>query len=85
MIELNQNSKIYLTCPANYFTGGPECLHQLCLALNQNGFDACMYYLSSKDENPVHPNFKKYNLKYVLSIEDNINNVIIVPETHTHI
>ena len=41
-----------------------------------------MFYLKKIDD-PIHPNYKKYINDYVFEIEDDANNVLIVPETRT--
>ena len=77
------NKKIYIACPANIATGGPELLHQLCYKLGKKGYSAYMYYFNrKKTENPVNDRYKKYNTKFVDFIEDNNNNIVIVPETN---
>lgn len=73
--------KVYIVCPANKATGGPELLHQLCNCLNKLGIDAVMYYYGGDKRNPVHENYRHYNNKYEFSMKDNENNIIIVPET----
>lgn len=68
MFKINNNTKIFVACPANSKTGGPELLHQLVHELNKLGLDAYMYYIGTKISNrkkPVHPEFKKYNNKWV--------------------
>lgn len=81
---ISKNSSIYVTCPANIATGGPELLHQLVYELRKLGFDAYMYYLSD-DENkyPVHKEYVVYQNPYVLRITDVDSNLLIVPEVYT--
>ncbi len=79
MIEVYSNSKIYVMCPPQTATGGPELLHQLVYKLSLQGFDISMYYYPAM-ENPVHENYLKYNCRFVTSIEDNPSNVLIIPE-----
>jgi hypothetical protein len=84
MIFLNENSTIYIACPANYATGGPELLHQLCDTLRTNGYKAFMFYYEvKKNENPIHPEYQKYNIDFSSHIDDNDENYLIVPETNT--
>ncbi|MGC8650994.1 MAG: hypothetical protein ACP5S8_08540, partial [Hydrogenobaculum sp.] len=65
-VEIYKNSKIYIACPANFATGGPELLHQLGYHLiNDLNIEAFMYYYnfdSSKFSNPVHPAYKIYKV-----------------------
>ncbi|GAA3948305.1 hypothetical protein GCM10022209_51420 [Chitinophaga oryziterrae] len=81
MIVVHKNTKIYAMCPAATFTGGPELLHQLVNKMTLAGYEAYMVY-SGDAENPVHPNFVIYNNKYTTEIEDNPENILIVPEIY---
>lgn len=85
-MHLNKESKIYVACPANVATGGPELLHQLVYKLNKFGINAYMYYYNrKKGVDPVHQEYKVYNNKYVDHIDDNSNNIIVVPEVKTEL
>ncbi|PMP88226.1 MAG: hypothetical protein C0173_07520, partial [Desulfurella sp.] len=86
-INILGNTKIYIACPANVATGGPELLHQLAFHLiNDLNIKAFMYYYDfdkSKSKTPVHPEYKFYNVPYVLEIPENEDvdkNILIVPE-----
>lgn len=81
-ILLSKNTKIFILAPTNTSTGGPECLHQLAKSL-KNIFkikDIFMVYLPQIDGNPVHKNYKGYKIKYSNTIEDNEDNLLIIPE-----
>lgn len=78
---LNIKKKIYIMCPANLATGGPELLHQLCYKLNKLNYEAYMFYFG-QIENPVHERYKEYNNKYVTKFFDSKENIIIIPETN---
>lgn len=80
MIKIYPNTKVYIAAPAAAATGGPELLHQLAFHLNNEGIKAYMYYYPSNHPNPIHPNYKEYNVQYVNEIEDKKDNVFIVPE-----
>ena len=87
-MKLYPNSKVYIFCPANCNSGGPELAHQLASALISFGVEAYMLYyeLGSYSVNladPVHDFYKKYHVPYVFDAEDNQKNIIIVPETVT--
>jgi len=85
-LHINNNTKIYVACPANVATGGPELLHQLVYELTNLGFDAFMYYYKrTENKQPVHEAYIRHNNKYVNNVEDNENNVLIVPETKTEL
>lgn len=86
-VEIYFNTKIYIACPANTATGGPELLHQLGFHLiNDLNITAFIYYYNfdnSKFKTPVHPEYEFYNVPYVLEIsekEDIEENILIVPE-----
>lgn len=61
---------IYILCPANLETGGPEVLHQLGYKLNLMGVEAKMFYLNRmKDVDPVADRYRKYNVPYSNSLD----------------
>jgi hypothetical protein len=86
MIKIYPETKVYIACPANIATGGPELLHQLCYHLRSDmRINAIMYYYgyNKKNKSPVHPEYEKYSNPYVLEIsieDDNKKNILIVPE-----
>ena len=82
-LNIQQNTKIYVACPGNVATGGPELLHQLVFELNKLGFNAYMFYYEKMEDNPVHMAYKKYDNPYVETIEDRKENIFIAPEVVT--
>ena len=61
-IILSKKTKIYILAPANTYTGGPECLHQLAFYINKIfKVQTFMYYLPNDTRQPTHKNFKHYN------------------------
>lgn len=62
-----------------YETGGPEALHQLCDAINNNGGDAYIWYYG---ENHSHPPtaYKDYNIKITTELVDEKDYAIVLPE-----
>jgi len=82
LMQVNSDSIFYIFCPANFATGGPEALHQLGHRLSSLGFNVFMHYIFTTDQNPVHPNYLKYNLHYTDEIINSKNNLIILPETY---
>jgi len=82
---INGVKKYYIVAPANFATGGPELLHQLAYKLKQSGINVSMYYIPSNQINPVHENYKQYELDFVREIVDDEQNVLIVPETKTQL
>lgn len=80
--------KIYVACLAHRHTGGLTLAHQLCYELIQQGYSAYMYYYfgyGQKKDNPVNENYKKFNLPYVLRIEDEVQNIVVTPETNVNL
>ena len=81
---VTDRSKIYVVCPANFATGGPEVLHQLVNVLNTCGREAYMYYLPSDHPDPVHLEYAFYNNPFVRNITDDSANILIMPEVYPH-
>ena len=80
-IVLKKNTVIYIMSPSNTFTGGPELLHQLAFYISKIlKIDTKMFYLPEDESNPIHSNFKKYNINYSKKIEDLEENILIIPE-----
>lgn len=79
--------KIYIFCPANVTTGGPELLHQLSdylTELKQESY--IVYYKDTHIENAKIPEaYKKYNIKTTTKIEYNNNNYFIIPEVSIYL
>lgn len=77
------NKKIYILCPPNSATGGPEALHQLGHILKEMNCDVKMLY-SKRKSNPVHEFYKKYNVPYTFKAIDSANSIIVIPESMTN-
>ena len=84
-MDLKENSKVYIVCPANSYTGGPTLLHQLGARLQADGVNVSMYYWPAEAKIKVHPGYERFSLPMVETIEDKPENVIIVPETLYHL
>lgn len=85
--EINAK-KIYVVCPADIKTGGPELLHQLVFTLNKNGLDASLVYSGIKNHDyKIIEEYRQYIDSYILEsdIEDKSENLLIVPETNVRI
>ena len=85
-MKIYPNTKIYIICPGNLNSGGPELCHQLCSQLIQFGANAFMMYLENSSiplnkEDPVHDFYKKYHLPYTFELEDEPQNILVIPET----
>ncbi|MDQ0105768.1 hypothetical protein J2T02_000861 [Chitinophaga terrae (ex Kim and Jung 2007)] len=83
MIPVYDNTVIYVMCPPQVFTGGPELLHQLAFKLRQFGMNAEMFYYPHSEQ-PVHVNFVAYNNPYVAEIIDKEENILVVPEVYAN-
>lgn len=81
-MKLYSDSKVYILCPSNSASGGPEVCHQLCSEMIKLGIEAYICYIKKMDE-PVHTNYKKYHLPYVFKPEDLPHNICIVPEVYS--
>lgn len=89
-LNITKNTKIYVACSANVVTGGPELLHQLVHQLNQLGLNAYIHYYYYEDnkkgsKDPTDEAYKKYNNPVIEKIQDNKNNIYIVPEVKTNL
>lgn len=72
---------IYILCPANFASGGPELLHQLGYKLRLLGFEAVMYYWNQKAQiSPICNEYLKYNVPYTQTLSDKQENIVIIPE-----
>ncbi|MCL2062538.1 MAG: hypothetical protein FWH03_07970 [Firmicutes bacterium] len=81
---INEKTKIYVAVPAGVKTGGPELLHQLGSVLKSNGLPAQMYYYAVGAQSSAVPeDYLKYGCETADTIEDNENNILIVPEVKT--
>lgn len=87
MIRVNNDSKIYIICPAYTKTGGTELLHQLAYKIRENGRYCIMSYCGATRSNPIHrdPAFDKYIQEEINinDIEDKKENIVIIPEICT--
>lgn len=84
-LKINKDSKVFIFAPSKRHTGGPELLHQLCNELSNNKINSYMYYYPKIHLNPVHDNYKKYNVKYKRFVRDSEENVIILPEVYAYL
>lgn len=75
--------KVYVLCPAQYVTGGPEALHQLAAAGRMLGFDTSLVYFPEKHPAPTSAVFECYDVRVAAAVCDASDSVVIVPETET--
>lgn len=69
LLTIKPRSKIYIICPPNLATGGPELLHQLAEKLSMMKYNSYIYY-PSKSNNPTPERFKKYKINIANKIEE---------------
>jgi hypothetical protein len=84
-LNISGKTKIYVCCPADFISGGPELLHQLVCHLNKLGLRAFIYYYDKKEDTLPHKMYAGYNNQYVDHVEDKQENIIITPEVNTSI
>ncbi len=80
-MKLYPDSKVYVLCPRNYASGGPELCHQLCSQLIKLNINAFMFYVpNTPKHNPVPEVYMKYHLPYTFDLEDSEKNIFVIPE-----
>lgn len=79
-LNINQDTIFYILAPADVDTGGPHDLHQLGYELKNQGKKVFMYYFPAKQDDPIHENYKVYNIPFTNEIEDSRKNILIIPE-----
>ena len=84
-IKINSESIIYVLCPAFFKTGGTELLHQYTDVLLKAGFNCFIVYPDATEKENINPAFLKYvkDYKRLEDIQDDANNIIIIPEVFT--
>jgi hypothetical protein len=85
-LPLKKGSKVYVVAPAGVVTGGPEDLYQLAESIRDifPGVHVYMYYIARRGvENPVAPEYEHFGLEVAEQIEDDEDNVLILPECYT--
>ena len=83
---INKSTIIYILAPHSKYTGGPTLLHQLGFNLQEKyNYKVRMYYYGNKNGDPVHPNYKKYNLTNADYIDDSPQNILISGEITQHL
>lgn len=85
---MNKYKNIYVICPANSVTGGPDALHQMVYYLNEMHLNAKIVYVSNaadkKDFKIAEP-YRKYLDAFLLEkdIQDDECSAIIIPEMYS--
>lgn len=79
---MSKYSKIYVLCIGGLKTGGTELLHQLVFRLNREGQMAYIVYIGNDLSMPeAFKNYIETPVKRLDEIEDDAENLIIIPET----
>jgi hypothetical protein len=73
---------IYIICPAQTLTGGPEAVHQCVDVLRRSGADARIVYVPEMPD-PTQLAYAHYDTRYARRVEDRPENLIMAPETLT--
>ncbi len=82
------HNTIYILCPNELVTGGTEALHQMVDAINKQGGDGRIVYVSRlsvgvKRRPPFR--FRHYEINVATSVDDTIGNAIVAPEVYPEI
>ncbi|WP_165707384.1 hypothetical protein [Pectobacterium polaris] len=78
--------KVFICCPGDIVTGGPELLHQLASTLQNLGVDSYMLYTPFEKKFTTPIQYQKYNTKVIDFEKEKVKgNIIIIPETLTHL
>jgi hypothetical protein len=81
MLTLNDDTIIYVLCPARIVTGGIEAVHQLVHKLRQFGHDARIMP-NPKVGNPVLLQYRNYDVVFADEIMDHERNILITTEVN---
>lgn len=84
-MEVYKDTIIYIFCPPNVVTGGPEALHQLRYYLEKEGYKAYIVYNHTGIMTPPQ-RYKQYDVKTISyrNIEDKSKHILVVPEHYTY-
>lgn len=72
---------IIICSAGDVITGGVNSLHNLCKSLQQNGFNAVMYYFNPDETILNNHQITSYEVPRIYELHDQPNNLIVVPET----
>ncbi len=79
----NQVNNIYVCCPGDSVTGGPELLHQLVDKLRENGKPAYILYYPFENTFNIPDAYEHYNVEQIKK-EKCIDGIVIFPEERTN-
>jgi len=84
-LKITKETIFYILAPAAVDTGGPHDLHQLGFELKRLGKKVYMYYFPNNYKDPIHKNYKIYDLPFTNEIKDSEKNILIIPEINQSI
>lgn len=75
-------TKIYVVCPANYASGGPELLHQLVYVLDQFNRKGIIAYTNAEDNYQIRKEYQQYVHDFTRfnEIDDREENIVVITE-----
>ncbi|NNS07613.1 hypothetical protein [Erwinia sp. JH02] len=76
-------SSVYICCPANVVTGGPELLHQFASKLQDNGVDSYLIYYPFEHNFDTPKQYKHYNVRVATLGSVKNDSLVVLPETAT--
>lgn len=80
-----KKSKVYVFCPNDFVSGGPDALHQLVYYLNFSGINAeIVYYaFSKKHVYEIPASYTKYVSSFIKESDfiDDSENIVVLPES----
>lgn len=83
---MGKYNKIYVLAPFAYATGGVELAHQLVDYLRNRGLSSYIIYIDSSmnisKNQTVTKEYTKYNIQTSGTIEDESNNILVLPEIY---
>ncbi len=81
---VKNHKRIYVFCPNDFVTGGPEALHQIVFYLNEIGYDAQIVYFAFTEKHifAIPEAYKSYVSCFITEKEyvDDYGNIAILPE-----
>lgn len=77
--------RIYVCCPGDTVTGGPELLHQLVAVLSRLGLEAFITYFPVSRHWRTPSEYLRYECPIAHDVADTDESAIIVPEVYTSV
>ncbi len=78
-------SKVFIFCPANVTTGGPELLHQFASKLQEKGVTAFVVYYPFEAKADTPEQYRHYQVRVGAAEQIDSRSLVILPETATKI